>query len=220
MGLFTPFIRVRSRSMILLFFSAMGLSFSFCAVPGIVNTEAVRRGLARGFRPALLVELGSLIGDAMWAIIALVGLAFIAQSALARLLLGFAGAAILGYLAWLAIRDARRGSIPESNNVVPKGDFATGAALSLGNPFAIAFWLGVSGSVISITIANPRPEHYVTFFMGFMLGGTIWCILLSSLVAWGRRFLKPAYYRWMNLLCGVLLGYFGVDLLWSTIKSL
>ncbi|MBN1430705.1 MAG: LysE family transporter [Anaerolineae bacterium] len=186
----------------------------------MVNTEAVRRGLVRGFRSALMVELGSLIGDATWAIIAMIGLAFIAQSSLVRLLLGFVGAAILIYLAWNAIRDARRGIVPQPDGAGTKGDFSTGALLSIGNPFAVAFWLGVSGSVISITVSNPQPEHFAIFFAAFMLGGLLWSIFLSSLVAWGRRFLKPDFYRWVNLLCGMMLGYFGVKLLWNTIMSL
>ncbi|MBN1310332.1 MAG: LysE family transporter [Anaerolineae bacterium] len=204
----------------MLFLSAMGLSFSFCAAPGIVNTEAIRRGFARGYRPALMVELGSLIGDATWAVIALAGLAFVAQSALARVLLGFAGSAVLAYLAWRAIRDARQGIMPEPDGTISGGDFATGAFLSLGNPFAVAFWLGVSGSVISTTTPNPRPEHFIVFFVGFMLGGLLWSISLPGLVAWGRQLLKPTFYRWVNLLCGMLLGYFCIQLLWDTIMSL
>jgi len=204
----------------MLFLSALGLSFSFCAVPGIVNTEAIRRGFARGYKPALLVELGSLIGDAVWAIIALVGLAFIAQSVLARLLLGIAGVAILAYLAWSAIRDAHRGVMPDMHGSISKGDFTTGALLSLGNPFAVAFWLGVSGSVISTTTANPEPKHFIVFLVGFVVGGILWSISWPGVVVWGRQLLKPAFYRWVNLLCGVLLGYFGIQLLWDTIRSL
>ncbi len=55
-----------------LFITVFGLGVSYNAAPGTaapttVNTEMLRRGLARGFRPALLVQLGALIGDATWA---------------------------------------------------------------------------------------------------------------------------------------------------------
>jgi chemosensory pili system protein ChpE len=56
--------------MITLFLASFALGLAFCAPPGAITAEALRRGLARGFRPALLVELGSLIGDATWALIA------------------------------------------------------------------------------------------------------------------------------------------------------
>jgi chemosensory pili system protein ChpE len=206
--------------MVTLFFSALGLAFSFCAAPGIVNTEAIRRGLARGCRPAFLVEMGSLIGDSTWAVIALAGLAVIVQNTAARLALGMAGTVLLIYLAWCAVRDARRGSMPEAAGTPGQSDFATGAFLSLGNPFNVAFWLGVSGSVISTIIPSPQTRHLIVFFVGFMSGGLLWGIVLSGLVAWGRQLLKPSIFRWVNLLCGLLLGYFGIQLLWNTVQSL
>ncbi|WP_215201023.1 LysE family transporter, partial [Escherichia coli] len=42
-----------------------------------VFSETLRRGLTGGFRPALLVQLGSLIGDAVWALLGLTGLALL-----------------------------------------------------------------------------------------------------------------------------------------------
>ena len=57
----------------------MGLAFA--APPGIVTAETVRRGLGGGFAHALFVQVGSLVGDASYAIIALAGLAAALQSA-------------------------------------------------------------------------------------------------------------------------------------------
>jgi threonine/homoserine/homoserine lactone efflux protein len=203
----------------ILFISAVGLSLSFCAMPGVVSTEAIRRGLARGFRPAFLVELGSLIGDAVWAIIALIGVAFILQYAVAHLLLGITGFGLLLYLSWSAIQDARRETQTESKEASSQGDFMTGALLSLGNPFQVAFWVGISGSAVSAIISNPQTTDLVVFFIGFMVGGLLWSIILSGIVAWGRRLLNPAFFRWVNLSCGVLLGYFGIQLLWNTVQT-
>ncbi|MDQ2787111.1 MAG: LysE family translocator, partial [Chloroflexota bacterium] len=95
-----------------LFVSAVGLGVAYCAAPGAVNTEAVRRGLARGFRPVLLVQLGSLIGDALWATLALTGTAFLGHNRSLRLVLGIAGACFLLRLAWSALQEAWRGGLP------------------------------------------------------------------------------------------------------------
>jgi chemosensory pili system protein ChpE len=48
-----------------------------------VTALALRRGLEKGFSAVLFLELGSLIGDATWAIIALVGAAILVQNTLA-----------------------------------------------------------------------------------------------------------------------------------------
>jgi chemosensory pili system protein ChpE len=195
-----------------LFVSSLILGIAFCAPPGIVTIEAVRRGMARGFWATLQVELGSLIGDATWAIIALVGLAFLVQNGPARVILGSLGTLFLFYLAWSAFREAKKGGIPETKPSNRQGDFSTGAFLSLGNPFTVAFWLGVGSSTITTSVPDPEWIHFVVFFLAFMLGALIWCFILAGLVVWGRRFVTPVFFRWVNVVCGLLLGYFGIEL--------
>ena len=203
-----------------LFLSSLALGIAFCAPPGIITAEAVRRGLAQGFRPALWVELGSLVGDATWAIIALTGVAFLVQNTTARLALGVIGAAFLLHLAWNAIWSAKQGSAPHSKNATSRSDFATGAILSLANPFTVAFWLGVGSSTITAHVPHPQLIHFVLFFCAFMLGSLAWCFFLAGLITWDRRFVTPTFFRGVNLLCGLFLGYFGLQLLWGTMSLL
>src|SRR2546421_7405 len=122
-----------------LFISAFLIGIAFCAPPGAITAEAIRRGVRGGFRPALFVEFGSLIGDATWAIIALVGLAVLVQLPFARLGLGLLGAALLLYLAWGALKEAIQGGVPKPRVTGGRGDFLTGAFMSLGNPWNIVY---------------------------------------------------------------------------------
>ena len=57
-----------------LFISAFVLGLVFNAAPGAVFAETIRRGVCGGYRPALAVQIGSLVGDALWAILGLVGI--------------------------------------------------------------------------------------------------------------------------------------------------
>ena len=200
-----------------LFLTSMGQGIAFCAPPGAVTAEALRRGLARGFRPALLLELGSLVGDATWAAIATAGAAFLVESTPVRLALGAGGTLFLLRLAWSALRDARADGMPKARPGVRHGDFAAGALLSLANPYAVAFWLSVGGAVVAAGVAEPGPRDFAVFFAGFMLAALLWCFVISGLIAWGRRLLSAAFFRWVNLLCGLALGAFGLRLLWSTL---
>jgi chemosensory pili system protein ChpE len=202
-----------------LFLSSFFLGIAFCAPPGIVTVEAVRRGIARGFWATLLVELGSLIGDATWAILALGGLAFLVQSAPVRLALGLMGTVFLFYLGWSAIRDARKSVTISPANPGSRKDFSTGALLSLGNPFTVAFWLGIGGAAITATDPHPGLPHFLTFFTAFMLGALLWCFILAGLVVWGRRLVNPAFFRWVNLTCGLFLCYFGINLFWNVMQG-
>jgi chemosensory pili system protein ChpE len=199
----------------------MGLALAACIPPGAITAEAVRRGMARGFWPALLIELGSLVGDATWASIALVGIAFLVQNALARLLLGAVGTLLLLYLAWSALRDAQRGGMPQAvDSTTNRGDLMTGTLLSLSNPFNLGFWLSMGSSAIVAGVANPRPIHFVVGFLSFMLGCSLWCFFFAGLVAWGRRFINPTVFRVVNVLSGLFFGYSGLRLAWDTLQSL
>src|SRR5262245_60928650 len=92
--------------MLSLFLTSIWVGIVFCAPPGAITAEAIRRGMTRGFLPALFVEFGSLVGDATWAAIALVGLSFLVQNTVMRIVLALVGAALLLYLARSALQDA------------------------------------------------------------------------------------------------------------------
>jgi threonine/homoserine/homoserine lactone efflux protein len=196
------------------------LGIAFCAPPGVVTAEAVRRGLARGFWAALHVELGSLIGDATWAVIALAGAAIVVQNPVIRTGLGMVGAGFLLYLGWSAARDSRQDHLPAVRPGPSQGDFVTGVFLSLSNPWAIAFWLGVGTSTITSRVAEPEPVHFALFLAAFMAGALAWCFVLAALVAHGRQRLNGRFFRAVNGMCGLFLGYFGLQLLWTTIRAL
>src|SRR4051794_14786916 len=86
--------------------TAIGLGIAYAAAPGAVNTEAIRRGAAHGPRSAFLVETGSLIGDSLWALLALTGVAALAQYMALQVVLGIAGGCFLLRMAWLALYEA------------------------------------------------------------------------------------------------------------------
>ncbi|HBV00336.1 LysE family transporter, partial [Thalassospira lucentensis] len=63
--------------MIELFVSAFALGFLFNAAPGAIFAESLRRGMVGGFAQAFAVQVGSLIGDLIWAVLGLLGAAAI-----------------------------------------------------------------------------------------------------------------------------------------------
>ncbi|HSL46991.1 MAG TPA: LysE family transporter [Anaerolineales bacterium] len=196
-----------------LFLSSFILAIAFCAPPGVITAETVRRGAARGFVPALFVQLGSLVGDTTWAIIALTGLAFIVQNNIAKTVLSLVGILLMFKLAWDALKDAHSGK--ELDATVSKshrGDFTNGAFLSLGNPMNIVFWTGLGTTVFASISGKPQPADFAIFFTGFLAGAILWCFVMAGLVAWGRRFVTPTFFRWVNLACGLALGFFAVQL--------
>lgn len=194
------------------FWNALGLGLAFCASPGALNAEALRRGLARGFLAALLVEVGSLIGDATWAVIGLSGAAYLAKYHAASVVLASLGSALLFWLAFHALRDAWRGtrSLPRPDG--RHGDFAAGVFISLTNPYSVAFWMGLGGAVSVIAGGKPVVAQYAAFLGAFMLGAVLWCLIVSVMIGWGRQVVTPPVFRVINGLCGTVLAYAGVRL--------
>jgi len=204
-----------------LFISSFFLAIAFCAPPGVVTAETVRRGAARGFLPALFVQFGSLIGDTTWAIIALTGLAFLVQNNMARTILSLIGILLMLKLAWDAFKDARHDKELAFNlTTSSRGDFANGAFLSLGNPLNIVFWTGLGTTVFASISGNPQPIHFTLFFAGFLSGAILWCFFMAGLVAWGRKFVTRTFFRWVNLSCGIALGYFALQLTLKLVQNL
>ncbi len=197
--------------------TAIGLGIAYAAAPGAVNTEAIRRGIAWGSRSVLLVETGSLIGDSLWAILALTGVTFLTRYLAVEIILGLTGGFFLLRLAWLALSEAFTRQHVSSDKVsTTRGDFATGVVFGLANPVGLAFWTGLGSSVVASGITG---WQFLYFFAGFFLGAVLWCIGISAIVRWGRRWIHPALFRWINALCVLALGYFGIRVLWITVQD-
>lgn len=186
-----------------LFAYAFALGLLFNAAPGAVFAATLRYGLTNGFGAALRVQIGSLVGDFVWAILGLAGVAALFALPLVRIPLALAGAGFLAWLAWGALRDSRE----------PPPDFATssvngrrsalvaGVALSLSNPWNVTYWAGLSGTIGAFGADLPRTYGFSVFLAGFMLSSLLWCFVCAGFVAWTRRRLSRALWRSINLAC-------------------
>lgn len=192
--------------MLTLFAIAFGLGLLFNATPGAVFAETVRQGLRGGWRPAFAVQIGSLAGDAAWAIVGLAGAGLLTQLDAVRWPLGLAGAGYLAWLAWDSWREARRAArIDLAHAKSLQGQALTrGALLSLTNPQNIAYWAALGSALAGLGITEPAPADYAVFFTGFMASSLLWCFLCAGLV--GR--MRQLDLRWARLtyrMCAIVL---------------
>ncbi len=202
-----------------LFVTAFLLGIAYCAPPGAVTAETIRRGARNGFRSALLVQGGSILGDVLWAAVALFGAAFLVQNALARIALGVLGAALMLFLAWNAVNAARRGGMPRAQSDERLGDFRTGALLATGNPFAVPFWLGLGGGTVAQLNGQPNVLDLTVFFGAFVLATLVWALGMAALVAFGQRFISGKLFRVINIACGAFLAIKAVELAIDVARS-
>lgn len=179
-----------------LFVSAFFLGLVFNAAPGAVFAETVRQGARGGFRPALAVQIGSLVGDALWALLGLAGVGLLLQLESLRMPVGVAGAA---YLSWLAV-DAWRAASREfglaAAQVRPRRALRTGMLLSVTNPQNIAYWAALGSALGAVGVQEPTSADYGLFFAGFMASSLVWSFLCAAVV---DRLFRRAGAPWVRL---------------------
>jgi len=187
-----------------LFGSALVLGFVFNAAPGPVLAETVRQGVRGGYRAALAVQIGSLAGDALWALLGLLGIGLLLQLEFLRWPVAVAG---ILYLLWLA-RDSwlssRQVFTPQDSAArVSTRALRAGALLSLTNPQNVAYWAALGSALGSLGIADPTARDYAVFFAGFMTSSVLWSFICAAAVA---RMFRGAGTKWSALayrLCAV-----------------
>lgn len=189
-----------------LFAAALGLGFVFNAAPGAVFVETVRQGARGGFRPAFAVQAGSLVGDALWALIGLAGTALLLSLEPLRVPIGVAGVL---YLLWLA-RDAWRTAQREfaidgaAAPAHPGHALRAGVLLSVTNPQNIAYFAAIGTSMASVVPGRPGAADFGVFFAGLMVASLVWSVVCAALV---DRLFRGASARWARVTyraCAVL----------------
>lgn len=193
--------------MLAVFLSALLFGFAFCLSPGAVLAETLRQGLLHGFRPALLVQIGSLLGDALWAIIGLTGLALLLTHGEVRVPLTLVCAAYLTWLGLRSLRDAWTLPADDETSDTPhaRNALIAGAAISITNPKNIVYWGALGSALAGIVGDTPTMSQTMVFFAGFMTASVASCFVSAGLVEWLRRASSPTWHRVSHAVCGLLL---------------
>lgn len=136
--------------------------FIAAAIPGPGMTAIVARALGSGFRETFFMGLGLVLGDMIYLTAVILGLAFVAQTFQeAFMVLKFAGAAYLLYIAW---KLWTAGLLPQElkakkSTSMPMS-FLSGLLITLGNPKTMLFYVALVPTLIDIRMIG--PSEYAT----------------------------------------------------------
>lgn len=186
--------------------TAFGLGLLLNAAPGPVFAETVRRGVSGGFRAALAVQAGSIVGDAAWAGIGLVSIALLLRLDVLRVPIGVAGSI---YLVWLAF-DSWKSAQHEFSLSPPEPEdhregLVAGLLLSLTNPQHLAYWAAIGSALGSFGVTHPTFAHYAIFFAGFLASSVVWAFVMSALVDRLFRRIGAKWARFTYRACAIAL---------------
>jgi threonine/homoserine/homoserine lactone efflux protein len=206
-----------------IFTYSFGLALAFCLSPGPVFAESLRQGLKGGFRPALFVQFGSLVGDLAWALAAFGGLGLIFTVPAFRLPLELAGATFLFWLAWDSFRSAPDYPVLDMATEPPRaavGALASGVILSVTNPKNIPFWVAVGTAMGGLGVPEPISVEGAVFLSGFMAACVGCCFVTSAGIAWLHRHLTPRLFFWINIATSIALATLATIGLISALQSI
>ena len=184
-----------------------------CLIPHqALFSETVRRGATGGFKAALAVQIGSLVGDATWAVLGLMGVGLLLQVEALKWPVGLVGAAYLIWLSWDSWKAASIAfSVNENQDEKARSGLKSGVILSLTNPQNLAYWAALGSALGALGIADPGMQDYATFFSGFMIASVTWAVFCAAAI---DRIFKKAGQKWVALtyrLCAVMFMLLAVN---------
>jgi chemosensory pili system protein ChpE/L-lysine exporter family protein LysE/ArgO len=164
--------------------TAFGLGLLFNAAPGPVFAATVQVGVRGGFKPALAVQLGSIVGDGVWAVLGLAGVGALLQLEGLRLGISAAGIAYLLWLAWQSWRASREEFAVDAptTRADTRRAWREGVMLAMTNPQNVAYWAAIGSALAALGIEQPTLVDYALYFFGFMLSSVVWAFLFAALV--------------------------------------
>lgn len=184
------------------------------ASPGPGVAALVARAIGSGFQGATAFAAGLIAGDLVWLAIAVLGLAVVAQTFQAVfLVLKYAGAAYLLYLAWrmwttpvithdmaTAAEAGRRGDRGGDLRML-----AAGLALTLGNPKVVAFYLALLPNLIDLDLVGLVGYLELALVSIVVLSG-VFAAYVTAAVRARRLFRSPRALRLLNRTGGTLIA--------------
>ena len=200
------------------FIQAFILGLLFNAAPGVVFTETIRRGISGGFFPALYVQIGSLAGDALWAILGLLGIGILLNIDILKYPLSIIG---IIYLIYLAYDSFISSNIKYEKIVVSKkiknNALKSGIFLSITNPQNIAYWAALGSSFGALGIAEPQTSHYFIFFFGFISSSILWCFVCALAVEKIFKYTNSVIKKYIFRICTIVFLYLAVGTFYNLI---
>ena len=144
--------------------------------------ETVRQGVRGGYRPALAVQLGSLVGDALWAVLGLVGIGLLLQLDWLRWPIGVRARCICrglpvmrgGLRAWSSWWPA----MPVSRSARRRGP----ACCSRSPTRRTLPWAALGSAMGAVGVHEPSATDYGIFFAGFMVSSVVWAFVCAAIV--------------------------------------
>jgi len=189
-----------------------GALLALFLTPGPVWVGLLARTLSGGFHAAWPLALGVVVGDVLWSLLAIFGMAWV-LSVYGGLLVALKWAAVVMFLAMgsIVIKNADQAISTDGRLTRPGmwAGFAAGLAVILGNPKAILFYAGMLPGFFDLS--NLTVLDVATIAGLSMIIPLIGNLTMAAFIDRARRLTtSPRSLRRLNLSAGALLIGVGI----------
>lgn len=189
---------------------------------GPVFFALIQTSIEKGFPSGAGMALGIALSDALYIVIASMGVAVLADNQDFQMWLGWIGGLIMLIFGFVNLLKKVQGNREQQQREEPSANlfrqFIKGFVLNGINPFVLLFWIGIA-SMVALQYQYPRQEKLL-FFAAIVL--TV--LLLDFTKAYAanrlRKILSSRFMSWMNRIVGIVLILFSFQLFYFAFEAL
>lgn len=167
---------------LLTFITFSGAMLALAITPGAGVFSVVATALSVGFKHAVILSMGIVMGDIIFLLLAIYGLSSIAEHLhWLFMIIKYAGAIYLMYLGvtlWRAKPEII--NIEDSHSPSYQSSLLTGLLITLGNPKVIVFYIAFLPTFVNLKALQSYDVALLAIIVASILGGVLICYAYLS----------------------------------------
>lgn len=196
------------------FLQGLTMGLAYVAPIGMQNLFVINTAIAQSRKRAYITALIIVFFDITLALACFFGVgALIASSHIIELIVLFVGSIVVVWIGIGLLRDKGELGKGSDVNIPLLKVITTACVVTWFNPQAV-----IDGSLfIGATRATLPPGVDLEFILGFMSASFIWFIGLTTVTAFFKAKITPKTLRIINVVCGLVIIFYGCKLAYSFI---
>lgn len=193
------------------FLTGIGVGFAVAVPVGPIGILCIRRTLTDGRAAGLATGFGAASADAVYGVIAAVGLVLSGILISHADTLRIGGGSLIVLLGLLSIWKFLQNKPQKAAKSNAKGllaAFITTFALTLANPMTILAFVGLIAG-LGAGAENTQSAPYL-LVAGVFVGSAMWWLFLVQVALLAKTRLTPAITRWLDVVSGAVLVIWGL----------
>jgi threonine/homoserine/homoserine lactone efflux protein len=193
------------------------ISASGALAPGPLTASAASLGARGGWRAGFNEAVGHMTVELPLVLAIAYGLHYVFEIPTVKTTFGLVGGAFLLFFAYLTLRDALKN--PGMKDPPRYGSaIVTGAALSLFNPYFIAWWIGIGTPLIMEAFQAMYLAGIAILYTSHVWLDYAWLTLIASLGSLSK--VKAPAYKALLTALAIAIAYFGITMITNTITTI